>query len=118
LKNISTSIRCLARHILHEHREMSTPRAGYGPVGFSPLDDEPTSYRSPASYAHPFPPYVPDDGDIAAAYEMRDRQADALKHKQSENTVYSSTIFPSTGQTRLSLLSIYLLDKLTVRRIR
>ncbi|KAL5328105.1 hypothetical protein ACEPPN_005813 [Leptodophora sp. 'Broadleaf-Isolate-01'] len=66
----------------------------YAPVAaFSPLDDERTIYRSPASYARPFPPYDPNQnhGDLGdAGIEMDTRRPDPPKHDRSNDTMYST----------------------------
>jgi hypothetical protein len=76
----------------------------YGPIGvggFSPLGDDSTIYRSPASYQQPFPAYDPAEshhGDLGGGIEMEQHARPHMPtHQDSQNTVYStaSTLFPS-----------------------
>ncbi|KAH7327516.1 hypothetical protein BKA65DRAFT_68441 [Rhexocercosporidium sp. MPI-PUGE-AT-0058] len=76
----------------------------YAPVAaFSPLDDERTGYRSPASYAKPFPPYDPNEnhGDLGdAGIEMGSRRPDPPRHDRSHETMYS-TFSNNTSQPEM-----------------
>ena len=76
----------------------------YAPVGnFSPLDDERTVYRSPASYAGRFPQYDSNQshGDLGdAGFEMEMRRPDPPRHDRSHDTMYST--FSSNNGSRKS----------------
>jgi hypothetical protein len=73
--------------------------SNYGPVKpFSPLDEDGTIYRSPATYSQPFPSYDHNHyGDLGSAeIEMSGIRPNPPMHSDTKDTVQSqATLFPS-----------------------